>query len=181
MKKCIGSLFFKLTGWTVTQDYPWHKKQVVIGFPHTSNMDAIRAFFMFMAMDQNISTLIKKELFFWPLSWILKACGAIPVNRASKNNVVNEMAQLFAEREHFTLVIAPEATRGKKLAKRKPIKTGFWHIAKKANVPIILVISDVKNKSGGVIGEMMCSDNLDEDLNKIKAIYAERGIDVLMP
>jgi 1-acyl-sn-glycerol-3-phosphate acyltransferase len=87
------------------------------------------------------------------------------------------MVDLFNRNERFNLVIAPEATRAKNGEDRKPIRTGFWHIAKAANVPIILMYANARTKQGGILGKIYPTD-LQQDLEQIKALYAEYDIDV---
>jgi hypothetical protein len=175
-----GKTFFRLTGWT--HDDPTdllEDKQVIIGFPHTTNMDTIRALAMFMAVGLKTFTLMKREVFFWPLSWILRLVGAIPVDRANSSQVVPKLAEEFKQRKQFTLVIAPEGTRGK--AGQKPaIRTGFWHIAKAANVPIVLMMADNVACRGRFLGKVMPTD-LQENLLTIQKLYHEAGIDIVIP
>jgi 1-acyl-sn-glycerol-3-phosphate acyltransferase len=181
MRKMIGEAIFKLNGWTYEYDKSFFgKKQVVIGFEHTSNLDTILSLALFEMLGIKINTLIKKELFKGPLKPILKALGGIAVDRQASKDIVSLMAEEFAKRDEFTLVIAPEATRAKG-QDRKPIRTGFWHIAKAANVPIVMMFANSKTKHGGVLGKIILSDDMQADLEKIKALYQGIGIDVMIP
>lgn len=178
MSKVIGKAIFKSVGWSYQVDETlFEDKQVVIGFEHTSNLDTILSLALFNILGIKIHTLIKKELFKGPLKPLLKALGGVPVDRHSKQDIVGQMAKEFAKRKNFTLVIAPEATRAKHHTERQPIRTGFWHIAKAANVPIILMYAHAPSKSGGIIGKIY-PNNLTEDLEKIREIYLKLGIDV---
>lgn len=180
MTRFIGQAFFKCTGWTYDRRPElWSDKQVVIGFPHTSNMDAVRAFALFMALGLKTYTMIKRELFFWPLSLVLRLVGGLPVDRASSGQVVTRMAAEFEQHERFTLVVAPEGTRGKD-GQKPAIRTGFWHIAKAANVPIVLMLSDNASRQGRFLGRIH-PDNMPEDLRKIQALYREAGIEITLP
>lgn len=177
----LGKTLFKLNGWTYQNDPSlWSDKQVVIGFPHTTNMDAIRSVALFHILGVQTHTLIKKELFKGVLKPILESLGAIPVDRQNAKDVVTQMAAEFAKRERFTLVLAPEATRAKDGSERKPIRTGFWHIAKAANVPIVLMISDNANQQGRFLGKIIPSE-LDADLKLIRELYLKEGVDVKIP
>ena len=96
----VGKAFFAGTGWTYDRNPElWSDKQVVIGFPHTSNMDAVRAFALFMALGLKTYTLIKRELFVWPLSMILRLVGGLPVDRANSGQIVTKMADEFRQRK----------------------------------------------------------------------------------
>lgn len=178
MKKFLGEAAFKLSGWTYkVEPDVLEKKQVIIGFEHTSNMDAVLSIALFNVLDLKIHTLMKKELFKGPMKHILEKLGGIAVDRQSSKNIVELMVQHFEANENFNLVIAPEATRAKNGESRKPIRTGFWHIAKAANVPIVLMYAHAKTKKGGIIGKIYPSD-LAQDLQEIRDIYAKYGIDV---
>ncbi|AZZ93585.1 acyltransferase [Hahella sp. KA22] len=177
----LSKLLFKFSGWTYDEKPElWEDKQVVIGFPHTTNMDGVRILALFWIYRRKLHTLVKKDLFVWPFSWFLSKFGCIPVDRSSKTNLVDQMRQEFAKRATFTLAIAPEATRNKMKEERKPIRTGFWHIAKAAGAPIILMMSDSKRKRGRILGKIFPSESLLDDLMKIKQIYADQGVEVLI-
>ena len=91
------------------------------------------------------------------------------------------MVEQFETHEKFNLVIAPEATRAKDGEARKPIRTGFWHIAKAANVPIVFLFVNQQTKKGGIFGKLYPTD-LASDLAKIKALYKEHtGLDIVIP
>ena len=108
---------------------------------------------------------------------LLEALGGIAVDRKSNQDIVSLMVEHFQQNEKFNLVIAPEATRAKAGEARRPIRTGFWHIAKAANVPIVLIYAHAKTKKGGLFAKIYPTD-LKSDLIKIKQHYAELGIDV---
>ncbi|MCH7336804.1 1-acyl-sn-glycerol-3-phosphate acyltransferase [Acinetobacter sp. NIPH 2699] len=178
MRKILGKSIFKATGWEYNVDPTiLEKKQVIIGFEHSSNLDTILSLALFEILELKIHTLIKKELFKGPLKPVLKRLGGIAVDRKASKDIVTQMVDLFNQNDSFNLVIAPEATRAKSSQERKPIRTGFWHIAKAANVPIILMYANPRTKQGGILGKIYPTD-LQQDLEQIKALYAEYGIDV---
>ena len=182
MKKLLGELTFKLSGWSYEVDPSLlEKKQVIIGFEHTSMMDSILSLALFQIYNIKIHTLIKKELFKGPMKPVLEKIGGIPVDRNSKKDIVSQMVEHFQSNDEFNLVIAPEATRAERGQPRKPIRTGFWHIAKAANVPIILMYANSKTKHGGIFGKIYPTD-LDKDLADIKRLYKEHtGLDIVIP
>ena len=178
MKKFLGNSIFKAAGWSYNVDPTLlEKKQVIIGFEHTSNLDAVLSIALFQILGIKIHTLIKKELFKGPLKPLLEKLGGIPVDRKASKDIVSQMVEQFQKNETFNLVIAPEATRANDGSERKPIRTGFWHIAKAANVPIILMYANAKTKQGGILGKIYPTD-LQQDLETIKTLYADYGIDV---
>lgn len=182
LKQLIGKTTFYVAGWTYTANPSLlEDKQVLVGFPHTSNRDGVLALALFAAMGIKVHSLMKKELFKGPLGYVLTRLGALPVDRHSKNDVVAQMVAEFNQRDKFSLAIAPDSTRARHNTKtRKPIKTGFWYIAKGANVPIILMISDNKKKHGYLLGKIY-PNNLVSDLKHIQTLYAKAGVDIVIP
>ena len=181
-KKFLGDTAFKLSGWTYkVEDNVLEDKQVIVGFEHTSMMDAVLSIALFQIYDIKIHTLIKKELFKGPFKPLLDAVGGIPVDRKSSKDIVSQMVEHFAKNDKFNLVIAPEATRAKNGEERRPIRTGFWHIAKAANVPIVLMYADSKNKRGGILGKIYPTE-INHDLALLKQLYKDKvGLDIVIP
>lgn len=181
-KKFIGESAFKLAGWQYhVEPNVLEDKQVIVGFEHTSMMDAVLSLALFQMYDIKIHTLIKKELFKGPFKPLLESIGGIPVDRKSSKDIVTQMVELFQSNEKFNLVIAPEATRAKNGEERRPIRTGFWHIAKAANVPIVLMYANSKTKQGGIFGKIYPT-NLEHDLALMKQLYKDNvGLDIVIP
>ena len=182
LKKFIGDTAFKVSGWTYNvEENVLEDKQVIVGFEHTSMMDAVLSIALFQIYDLKIHTLIKKELFKGPFKPLLDAVGGIPVDRKSSKDIVSQMVKLFEKNDKFNLVIAPEATRAKNGEERRPIRTGFWHIAKAANVPIVLLYADSKNKRGGILGKIYPTE-INHDLALLKQLYKDKvGLDIVIP
>ncbi|AXY60383.1 MULTISPECIES: 1-acyl-sn-glycerol-3-phosphate acyltransferase [Acinetobacter] len=182
LKKLIGNATFKLSGWSYhVEPNVLENKQVIVGFEHTSMMDAVLSLALFQIYDIKIHTLIKKELFKGPFKPVLEAIGGIAVDRNSSKDIVSQMVEHFEKNEKFNLVIAPEATRAKKDEARKPIRTGFWHIAKAANVPIVLMYANSRTQKGGIFGKIYPTE-LEHDLVLLKKLYKEHtGLDIIIP
>ena len=168
----VGKLFYWSTNWRFEPlpDYV-ARKHVLIGFPHTSNMDTVRAFFGFKIIKRTGHIMIKKEWFFFPASMVFKALGGIPVDRDAPQGTVGQMVQRFDERDAFLLAIVPEGTRKGVTT----IKTGFWHIAKEAHVSIICWYLDNENKVTRWLGEVTPGDDKAQDILTIQKMYAEAG------
>jgi 1-acyl-sn-glycerol-3-phosphate acyltransferase len=172
MKRLFGRFMLKLMGWNINPNVPPHfKKCVLVMAPHTSNWDYFIGIMAFWGVYQiDIKQLVKKELFFPPLSWILKSLGGIPVNRNGPSKLTVTIAELYKNTDELTIVFTPEGTR----SYNPNWKKGFYHIAKKANVPICLGYMDYSTKTGGVLPiEFELSDNIDNDIEKIKKIYSK--------
>lgn len=137
--------------------------------PHTSMIDVMIGFAARNALNiQHAKFLGKKELFKGPLGWLLRKLGGTPVDRHSKQGMVDQAASLFTNNENFLLALAPEGTR----MRVNNLRSGFYYIAKKAGVPILPVALDFKNKQL-VIGEAFFPGN-DEagDFKKIIGFFA---------
>ena len=112
---------------------------------------------------------------------LLEALGGIAVDRKSNQDIVSLMVEHFQQNEKFNLVIAPEATRAKAGEARRPIRTGFWHIAKAANVPIVLMYANSKTKQGGILGKIYPTE-INHDLALLKQLYKDKvGLDIIIP
>lgn len=112
--------------------------------------------------------LMKKEWFFFPLGLIFKTMGGIPIDRAKKGSVVKLVARLFQGRSPLHIAITPEGTR----SANKQWKTGFYHIAKRARVPIELAKIDYHKKEVGIFEVFYPGDSLEEDLAYIRSKYS---------
>jgi 1-acyl-sn-glycerol-3-phosphate acyltransferase len=168
----LCKLLYKMMGWTY-EDLPleWTNKRVVIGFPHTSNMDTIRAFAYIKIAKLDAKLMIKAEWFFWPMSLFLRYLGGIPVVRDRATGFVGQIVKEFNEKDDFVLAMVPEGTR----KKVKKVKTGFWTIAKRANVPITCWYLDNRVKKTRWVGSIMPGENLEDDLLIINGLYEKFG------
>ena len=171
----LGRAIFKLRGWTFEPlpDY-WQQKQVVIGCPHTALSDTLMAFAGFAIVEQKGHIIVKREAFRWPLGPFLRSLGAIPVDRDAASGVVGQMAKEFAAREEFQLAIVPAGTR----REGARLRTGFWHIAKAAQVPVVCWFLDAKQKRTRWVGRLVPGDDLAADLRAIKKMYADAGLEL---
>lgn len=155
-------------GWKVVGDMsPQIKKAVVIVVPHTSWHDFYIGAFTRKIVNLQINFIAKKELFKFPFGWYFKWMGGAPVDRKSNQNTVQQVVELFKNREEFRLALAPEGTR-KKVA---TWKTGFYYMAIEAKVPIIPVAFDYKSKTVKIEHPFYPTGNLDLDMKQLRAYY----------
>ncbi len=170
MLRLIWKIYWKLSGWKIAGDFPYqYKKMVLAVAPHTSWIDVLVGFAARNELKiTHAKFLGKKELFVWPLGWILKKLGGTPVDRHSKQGMVEQVAGLFTANENFLLGMAPEGTR-KRVDK---LRSGFYHIAKLAQVPILPIGLDFENKRLVVGQAFFTSDDEVADFNKIIDFYA---------
>ena len=159
--------FYEREGWTEERMIPAETKFVVIAAPHTSNWD----FVYFLALGQKLaiplSFMGKKSLFRWPFSGLMKELGGIPVDRSKSVNMVDQMIAEFKKRDTFMLTIAPEGTR----RKVREWKTGFYHIAVGAGVPLVCGLMDYKKRLGGLGPAIWPTGDYDADMAKVAAYY----------
>jgi 1-acyl-sn-glycerol-3-phosphate acyltransferase len=168
----ISSFFawiFKVNGWKVGGTIPPHiKKAVVIAAPHTSNWDFVYALAAYKILDLPINYIAKKELFRFPFSILFKATGGIPVDRSRSLNFVDAIVQKIKESDRLYLLMAAEGTR-KRVDKWK---SGFYHAALGAGVPIILGYLDYKHKSAGFGEVIYPTGDKEKDMEQIRNFYA---------
>jgi 1-acyl-sn-glycerol-3-phosphate acyltransferase len=172
MKKIITRFILKVIGWKVINHIPaGTQKCVVTMAPHTSNWDFLLGWLGYSSLGIKSTYLIKKEAFFFPLGALLKALGAIPVDRKSKNNVVHQVVEMFNKSESMFLTITPEGTR----SLSRNWKRGYYYIAENAGVPIAFGFLDYKEKVGG-IGQMLTPrGDYEADLKVMEAFYADKN------
>jgi len=154
-------------GWRVAGEIPDAPKLVVIVAPHSTNWDVIWGLLLKVGLRLDIRFIGKRQAFFWPLGSLLRSFGGIPIDRSAAHGVVGEMAGLFAQQERLWLALAPEGTR-KKVQKWK---SGFWHIARKAGVPILPAYFHYPQRTIGFGPLFHPSDDLDADMAKIREFY----------
>jgi len=168
MLRWLARSILKLSGWTMTGRIPAIDKAVFVAAPHTSNWDGFWFLVYKVAQQVEVSFLAKKALFWWPLGAVLRAMGAIPIDRRDAADIVPRLVREFDERDHLFLALAPEGTR-----KWTPHwKSGFYRIAKAAGVPIVLARIDYAKKEIGIGPSLPRDGSLDEDLRAIRAFYA---------
>ncbi|WP_345162386.1 lysophospholipid acyltransferase family protein [Nibribacter koreensis] len=164
----LAQSIFKLSGWTLKGGMPpGVKKAIMVAAPHTSNWDFIYARAAFYLMGVPVKITIKKEAFFFPMGPILKALGAIPVDRKKNNNLVAAMVDLFKQRDELVMLVTPEGTR-----KYQPRwKKGFYYTALGAGVPIVMGYLDYAKKEAGIGPMIQPTGDFDADMEKILNFY----------
>lgn len=166
----LGSLPLRFAGWRVEGDVPTEKKYVALAYPHTSNWDGALLLLLTRSVGMHISWLIKDDWVKGPLGVALRSQGAIAVNRKGAHNLVDRMVAEMKSRDELALFIPPEGTR--KRADRW--KSGFYHIALGAKVPVIPAYLDYRKKRGGFGAPIHLTGNVREDMDKLRAYYKER-------
>jgi 1-acyl-sn-glycerol-3-phosphate acyltransferase len=160
--------FYHRQGWKAVGEIPEPRRFIIIAAPHTSNWD----FVYYLGLTQSLSItprfMAKTSLFRWPMRNFMLDMGGVPVDRDKGGNYVQAMIDEFARHKEFMLTIAPEGTRG---AVRK-WKTGFYHIAMGANVPMVLGMMDYAKKTGGLGPMIWPTGDYEADMAKVAEVYA---------
>lgn len=135
-------IYFKLLGWKIEGDFPSLTKYIVAVVPHTSWHDFFIGILVRSISGETINFVGKKELFGPLTGWFFRKLGGAPIDRSGNIGTVDALVNVFEKHSKFRLAIAPEGTRKKVLQ----LKTGFYHIAKKLQIPIVPVNFDYGNK-----------------------------------
>lgn len=159
----------KILGWRVVNVLPDVPKCVIAVAPHTSNWDFIIGKLAYSSIGRTANFLIKKEWFVFPFNLFFKSIGGIPVERSKNNSMTEVLASQFEKYDKIQLAITPEGTR-------KPVKEwkkGFYFIAVKANVPILLIGLDYGKKEAIILDLFHPTGDYAPDIVKIKSYYKE--------
>ncbi len=156
-----------LMGWTADGGPMPENKAIVLGVPHTSFWDFVVSYLFYTSFGEVAHVMIKKELFFWPLGPILRACGCIPVDRSNAGSLVRSLIEEMEQDEVFKLAIAPEGTR-------KPVrrwKAGALKIAAETGVPVYAGYFDWGTKHIGCGEKLQLSGDIKADLDMVQNYY----------
>ena len=170
MIRWLLALWFKRKGWKVNGRFPDEVPKMVIAVgPHTSAWDVVVGLGARYSIPITDAYFLgKKELFDGMFGWFFRALGGTPVDRFSKTGMVQQVADKFKQHEKFRLAMSPEGTR-KKVDK---LRTGFYYIAKEADVPILPAAFDFKKKEV-IIGQLIYPADEEQDFKQIISFFAE--------
>ncbi len=165
--RILSLLFLKLTGWKVSGKLPKESNFVLIAAPHTSNWDLPYMLTVSFALKAKLYWMGKEQIFKPPFKRLMMWMGGIPIDRSQANNMVEYTANLMRSMDELVVVVPPEGTR----SKVKYWKSGFYHIANLAEVPIVLGYLDYKTKTGGLGPAVYPCGDIDKDMETIKDFY----------
>ena len=163
----ISWLGLRLAGWKIKGRPPQLKKFVIIAYPHTSNWDFPLGVAICVIYRIKVYWLGKDSLFRGLAGPIMKWLGGIPIDRSDAHDIVQQTIDAFDKSDEMIIVVAPEGTR----SQVQKWKTGFYHIAVGAKVPIVLGYLDYANKQAGCLKSFLPTGDIDKDLVAIKAAY----------
>ena len=167
MSNFYHTLLYKRLGWSLDISVELPDKCIFCVAPHTSNWDFIIGELYIRSIGKTANFLMKREWFFWPLGILLKRIGGIPVERSHKTSLTDQLAERAAQENTFRLAVTPEGTRSKVTI----WKRGFYFIALKAQIPILLYTIDYKKKRIVCHKSIMPTGDVDADMRDIMNYY----------
>lgn len=169
MSAWLAKHFLNLLGWQIVGQLPEKHRLVLITVPHTSNWDFMYMYLISKVLGVRIRWMGKEELFQGPLGRISRALGGIPVKRSRSTNLVAQMIQAFQDNDELILAVPPAATR----SKSEYWRSGFYHIAMGAGVPVTMGFLDYPRKQAGFGPSFVPTGDIKADMDKIRAFYAD--------
>jgi 1-acyl-sn-glycerol-3-phosphate acyltransferase len=176
MLSWLSKQILHLLGWKLEGKYPYHlSKFVLIVIPHTSNWDFPLGLLVRKALRSDIKFLAKKSLFRFPFGSLFQWLGGYPVDRSRSQNFVDAVVEMIEKKKEMIVCIAPEGTR----SKVEKLKSGFYYIARGAQIPILMVKFDYKEKVIGFAEPFLPPSTYEETLEKLMAYY--KGVEGKFP
>jgi 1-acyl-sn-glycerol-3-phosphate acyltransferase len=168
MKRRLARWLLHVGGWQIQGERPAHHRYVLIAAPHTSNWDFPWMLLFAAAFDIRITWMAKHSLFHPPLGWLMRAMGGMPIIRHRSRNVVDSMVAAFESATDLVLVVPTEGTR----EWSEFWKSGFYHIARQASVPIVPSFLDYGGRKGGFGPALETSGDMRRDMQYLRDFYA---------
>lgn len=169
IQRICRTILYKQMGWTTRIEVDHPKKYIICLAPHTSNWDFIMGLLYSRAEGMKVNFLMKKEWFFWPLGVWFRHLGGVPVNRGKHTSMTDAMAETARNADEFHLCVTPEGTR----SLNPEWKKGFYFIALKAGMPILLYGLDYERKLIECRKQMIPSGDVDKDMKTIKTYFKD--------
>lgn len=166
----ISEAALRVASWRYEGSVPSAKKYVALAVPHTSNWDGFLLLMLAQSIGLRMRWMVKDSAVKGPLGALLRALGAVPIDRSRKTNMVEQMIEQFQANDEFVLFIPPEGTR----AHADFWKSGFYHIALGANVPVAPAYLDYGRKVGGIGEPIAMTGDVHADMDKLRAFYAAK-------
>lgn len=165
----FSKLILRIIGWKVRITVPDYPKVIICVAPHTSNWDFILGKLAYATTGRKAGFLMKSSWFFFPLGLVFKAIGGVPVNRDSRNSMVESLVHRFRNTDRLALAITPEGTR----SRTTRWHTGFLRIAEEADVPIVLGVIDFATRQILIEQTFTPTGNTEADMRSVKDYYRQ--------
>ena len=156
-------------GWKILGKTPDEPRYVMLAAPHTSNWDGIVMITLACYYRIRAYWMVKHSLFVGPFGWFLRLIGGVPINRSAAHGVIDAMVTQFNERDRFALLIPPEGTR----SRTRCWKSGFYHIATRADVPVVSGLMDWRKKEAGIVDVYHLTGDVKKDMDHFRSIYGD--------
>ncbi len=170
IRRALARALLRLGGWSLETGVPDGRRYVLIAAPHTSNWDFIWLLALAWSVDVDLRWMGKASLFIWPLGPLFRALGGIAIQRDRRTNMVDGTVAAFAQGGDLVVTVPPEATRSHSHYWR----SGFYHIARLAKVPLVLGYLDYARRRGGLGPRLDPTGDVVADMNIIRAFYADK-------
>ena len=171
MLRLLARIVLFVLGWRIEGELPDLKKYVIIGAPHTSSIDGVVFIAGVAFLRVKLRFLAKQEIMDGPLGGVFRYFGAIGVERARANDLVQQLADDFARHEHFILALGPEGSR----KYGSHWKSGFYHIARAADVPVLMIALHLPRRRIILGPTITLTGDVRADMDRIRTFYASRG------
>src|SRR5690606_18767002 len=168
--RLLAIVLLKISGWQSVGRPLENSRFVLIGAPHTSNWDFVLMLLVVLKLRMKIYWMGKNSLFAFPFGALMRWLGGIPVDRSRHQNLVQQIVQRYQDNPQMVVLVPPEGTR----SKVKEWKTGFYHIATNAGVPILMGYIDAARKEAGLADFFYPTGKIDLDMSAIRAFYATK-------
>jgi len=173
LRQRMARALLRWSGWQLVGDAPDVARCVIVFAPHTSSWDFPLLLAVREAFGHPVAYLAKHTLFRFPLAGLLRGTGAIPVDRTERHALVSTLARAFRERATLWLALSPEGTRDF----TDHWKSGFYHVAREADVPVLLAFIDSSRRECGLGALIDLTGDVDADMAQLRSFYADkRGI-----
>ena len=169
MKRLSAWVLYRWMGFRFESSIPLPDKYVIALAPHTSNWDFIVGLLHSRAEGYTCNFMMKKFWFFWPLGYLMRALGGVPVERSKKMSLTDQMAEQAKRQKTFHLCITPEGTRKRVTEWKK----GFYYIALKANLPIMLYAMDYEQKTIRCTKCIIPNGDIESQMKEIKEYFRD--------
>ena len=171
LRRFVARAFWAVSRWHLVSEPAPDRPTILIGAPHTSNWDFVFMLAITWRLDMRIRWLGKKSLFRGWRGPIMKGLGGIPVDRAAPSSVVSEVLDRIRSGDVFGLVVTPDGTR----SGSTHWKSGFYRIAREAQIPVTLGYVDRTTKTCGLGPTFELSGDVSRDMDLIRAFYADKA------
>ena len=165
--RLLGGIILRAIGWRIEGAIPNLPQFVIIVAPHTSNWDFVIGVAAKLALGLQALWLGKDTIFQFPLGILMRGLGGMPVDRSRPNDVVNQVADRFTRQRQMVLALAPEGTR----RQVERWRTGFYHIAHTAGVPIVPVALDWSRRAIKIMTPFATTDDVESDVARLRKLF----------